>query len=117
MHQAFDLFCRHPDFIRLVLQENLQGAEVLKTLPDVAQLNRQGLSRLRRVLRQGQAQGLMRKDVSALDVYINFVGLCHYHIASRNSFLASLNVDFAAPARQRARRQAITDMLLRYVKV
>lgn len=116
VHHAFDMFCRYPDFIRLSQQENLHGAEVLKTLPEVAKLNRKRLQTLRRVLAQGQAQGVMRPGLSALDVYINFVGLCHYHISARHTVQATLNVDFAAPARQRARRDAICDLLVRYVK-
>jgi AcrR family transcriptional regulator len=116
VHNAFDVFCRYPDFIRLSLQENLHGANVLKTLPEVARINRNGLKTLKRVLSQGQAQGVMRSDISATDVYINFVGLCSYHISARNTYKATLNIDFATPARQRSRRDAISDMLVRYVK-
>lgn len=113
---AFDIFCRHPDFIRLSLQENLHGAQVLETLPEVAQINRASLRALQRILAAGQAQGLMRPDVSAIDVYVNFVGLCSYHISARNTYKATLNYDFATPAHQRSRRQSISDMLVRYVR-
>lgn len=113
---AFDNFNRHPDFIRLTLQENLQGARFLQLDSDIARLNQAGLAMVERTLRRGQADGSLRADVTALDVYITFVGLCAYQISARPSFKALFGVDFFDPQVRAARRASICDALRRYVQ-
>lgn len=114
---AFENFCKFPNFIRLSLQENLQGAKFLKDLPSVAKLNQDGLDALKQILRNGQKQGVIRKDITAMNVYVNFVGLCHYHISARNNYNAIFNFDFAEKKNQASRKAAICDLIVRYVKV
>lgn len=114
--QAFDSFCAQPDFVRLTLQENLQGAPYLRASPEIVQLNRAGLAGLKHIVHAGQADGTLRPELRAIDVYINFVGLCSYHISARNSYQAVFGVDLAEPAQAQARRAAIVDTLIRYVR-
>ena len=114
--QAFDSFCAQPDFVRLTLQENLQGAPYLRASPEIVQLNRAGLVRLEQTMQTGQVDGTIHQDLRAMDVYINFVGLCSYHISARNSYQAVFGVDLAEPAQAQARRAAIVDTLIRYVR-
>ena len=65
---AFDSHCAHPEFVRLVMYENLQGARTVATLPGIAQLNRDGLAQVAALLERGQAEGSMRADVAVRDV-------------------------------------------------
>lgn len=114
---AFDGFMRHPDFIRLSLQENLRGVPVVGRSEQIRQINHANLAVVDRHLRRGQAEGSMRQDLEPIDVYITFVGLCNYHVAARPAYKALFGVDFFAPGTRERRRASICEALLRYVQV
>ena len=113
---AFDLFCATPDFIRLALQENLSGGAYYETLPAVRAVNQERLGLVKDILARGQADGSIRADVAAIDVYINFVGLCAYHISARHSYRAFFDFDWADPENQRSRKAAIRAAVIRFVE-
>lgn len=112
---AFDSFCANPDFIRLALQENLSGGTHYENLLQLRAKNRERLAIVDRILARGRAEGTIRADVTAIDVYINFVGLCAYHISALHSYRAFFDIDWSDPAVRRSRRAAICDAAIRYV--
>lgn len=114
---AFDSFNRHPDFIRLTLQENLRGSPVVSASDAIRRINQGNMAGIARQLRRGQAEGSMRQELEPMDVYITFVGLCSYHVAARPAYKALFNTDFFAPEVRAHRRASICDALLRYVRV
>ena len=113
---AFDSFMRHPDFIRLSLQENLRGVPVVGQSERIRQINQANLAVVAHHLRRGQADGSVRTDLQPLDVYITFVGLCNYHVAARPAYKALFDTDFFEPEVRAARRASICDALVRYVR-
>ena len=113
---AFDSFMRHPDFIRLTLQENLRGAPVVSASPEIRRINQGNMASVERHLRRGQADGSLRQDIEPIDVYITFVGLCAYHVSARPSYKALFDADFFDPAVRATRRAALCDALARYVR-
>ncbi len=114
---AFDSFNRHPDFIRLTLQENLRGAPVVSASEAIRRINQGNMAGIARQLRRGQAEGSMRQDLEPVDVYITFVGLCSYHVAARPAYKALFDTDFFDPEVRARRRASICDALLRYVRI
>ena len=113
---AFDNFSKYPDFIRLSLQENLQGARFLKSSPTIVEMNRATLTVVKDIVQRGQAEGSIRKDVDPMNVYINFIGLCHYHISSRYNYLVLFDYDSSTPENSQSRRESICDAIVRYVQ-
>jgi AcrR family transcriptional regulator len=113
---AFDNFSKYPDFIRLSLQENLQGARFLKASPSIVEMNRATLSVVKDIVQRGQAEGSIRQDVDPMNVYINFIGLCHYHISSRHNYQVLFDYDSSTPENSQSRRESICDAIVRYVQ-
>lgn len=118
---AFDAFHAHPEFVRLLTFENLAGAPFLRASEQVSRLNRRALSDLETVIARGQQDGSFRSGVHAIDVYINIVGLCHYHMAHHAGYLAGGFVEEAqrhiqSQGYHRQRRHAIEESCWRYVK-
>lgn len=113
---AFSSFSRHPDFIRLSQQETLQGARYLKDLPAIQEMNRASLTVLQEIVQRGQADGSMRMDIDPMHVYINYIGLCHYHISSRHNYSLQFDFDPMQSDNSAARLASICDMVVRYVR-
>jgi AcrR family transcriptional regulator len=113
---AFDSFNLHPDFVRITQQETLQGSRFLKQSPAIGQMNRATFALLEDLVRRGQADASMRADVTPMNVYINFIGLCHYHISSGQNYQILFGFDTHEPANRQSRREAICDAIVRYVR-
>lgn len=120
-NNAFDAFTKNPSFVRLLTFENLAGAPFIRQSKHASRLNRMAMADLESVLKRGHADGSMRKYVKPLDVYINMVGLCYYHVAHYSGYLAAgfqskENSRIQSHAYQKQRKRAIQDACWRYVK-
>ena len=113
---AFERFCATPDFIRLTMQENLQGAKFLESWPALKAMNQARLAVVERIVERGKADGSIRDDVTPLDVYINFVGLCVYHISAAQSYRVLFDVDARDAEVQQRRKASIREAIVRYVR-
>ena len=113
---AFDRFSTYPAFIRLSLQENLQGARFLRQSPSIVEMNRATLTVVQDIVQRGQTDGSIRQDIEPMNVYINFIGLCHYHISARHNYQVLFDYDSSAPANSQSRRASIIDAIVRYVR-
>lgn len=120
-NNAFDAFIKNPSFVRLLTFENLAGAPYIRQSQHASRLNRMAMADLESVLKRGYADGSIRKDVKPLDVYINMVGLCYYHVAHYAGYLAAgfqskESSRIQSDAFHKQRRRAIQDACWRYVK-
>ena len=113
---AFDSHCEHPEFVRLVMYENLQGAHVISQLPDIARLNQQGLDMVADLLARGQAEGSMRKGILARDVYMLYIGQCFHFVSNRSSVQAVLGSGQDPDAERAARRAGVIESVRRFVE-
>lgn len=113
---AFDSHCNHPEFVRLVMYENLQGAKVISQLPDIARLNREGFDMVAELLSRGQADGSMRKGILAHDVYMLYIGQCFHFVSNRSSVRAVLGGAEDPDAEQVARRAGVIESVRRFVE-
>jgi AcrR family transcriptional regulator len=119
---AFEAFVRNPEFVRLLTYENLAGAPFIRESQQVSRFNRRALADMQAVLERGQQDGSMRSGVKAIDMYINMVGLCFYHVAHYAGYLAA---GFEVEESQRIRSQefhqqrkrAIEESCWRYVRL
>lgn len=113
---AFELFNGFPDFVRIVLQENLQGSMHLQNAEEIIKVNRDNLALLNEILDKGKEMGVIRKEVTPLNVYMNFTGLCSHNVSSRNAYKALFGVDLSTPENLADRKASICDAIVRYVK-
>ena len=68
---TFDYQNTHPEFIRLVMNENiLNGAYVLRS-KEIRRLNRAVISAARELLQRGQSEGTFRPDVDPVDLHMS----------------------------------------------
>ncbi len=112
---VFDVHATHPEFVRLVMGENLLGARFVREAAPIRQTNVLGLQELQRILQRGQADGSMRADAALLDVYANIVGLSFHFVSNRHTFSALFEQGLDAAQVQAARRRCIIETIERQV--
>lgn len=107
-----DYYIEHPDFVSLVAIENQHEACYLKQLKSETHSATPALAHTARILAQGQASGVFRSDVDAMDLYQLIVSLGFFNVANRHTFGAIFKRDWADAARV---RRFAADAVLRFV--
>lgn len=115
--QAFDSFMQHQDFVRLVLFENLSGAQVVRQSKTIAAISADNLKSLDAIVRAGRKAGVMRRDFRVLDLFLTVVGMSFHAVSNRESVLASLQIDMLGQAEAGLRRQLVAELVSRYAAV
>jgi AcrR family transcriptional regulator len=106
----------NPDFIRLVMTENIHRGEYLAQSKVIHQLNVPAIEGLRRVYERGLAAGVFRSGVDMIDLHMSISALSFFNTANRHTFSLIFQRDMESPASLIARRDSIIEMVVRFVR-
>jgi len=115
VHFTFDHFRQKPWFISMLNTENLLGGNTVRSIADVGEIQSNMISELRRVLDHGIEEGVFRKDVDPVELYITIASLCYFPISNRHTLRAVFKVP-VDDAWVEARKRAVSDMVLSYLR-
>ena len=113
---TFDYQNAHPEFVRLVMNENILNGAYLSRSNAIQRLNVTAIDTLRDLLARGQRQGLFRHNVDPVDLHMSISALCIFNVANRATFSTIFKRDMASAKALAARRGQVVDTILRYVK-
>ena len=106
----------NPDFIRLVMTENIHRGEYLAQSKLIQKLNVPAIEGLRRVYERGVAEGRFRVGIDAVDLHMSISALSVFNVANRHTFALIFQRDLESPSAQIARRDSIVEMVVRFVR-
>jgi len=106
----------NPDFIRLVMTENIHRAEFLAQSKSIQKLNVPAIEGLRRVYERGVAAGVFRVGLDPVDLHMSISALSVFNVANRHTFALIFKRDLESPAALIARRDSIIEMVVRFVR-
>lgn len=86
---SFDYLLEHPEFIRLVNDENAQGAPHAAQSDELTEMHWPLVDLLRQTLARGAEEGLFRDDMDPINVYISIAGISYFFF-SNNPTLSSI---------------------------
>jgi AcrR family transcriptional regulator len=113
---TFDYQNAHPEFIRLVINENiLHGAYVAQS-KDIRRLNRAVINAVGELLARGQCDGTFRPDLDPVDLHMSISALCFFNVANRATFSTIFKRDMSSRKALAERRRQVVDLILRYVR-
>ncbi len=109
---TFDHHRANPEFIRLVMIENIHNARHLKELQNLASTSSAAISQLERICAAGKAAGVFRADVSPLVLHWQISAMSFFNVANENTFRTNFGADlFAAEGQAQLRREAVRSIL------
>ncbi len=114
---TFDYQVGNPDFIRLVMNENIHNGEFMAQSNIIQKLNTPAISGLTRVYERGCAEGVFRKGLDPVELHMSISALCFFTVSNRHTFSLIFKRDLKSPAVQAMRRASIVDMVVRHVQV
>jgi AcrR family transcriptional regulator len=113
---SFDFHAAHPEFIRMVMSENINQGEYIRKIPELRAINRSAIALLEHLCQRGIAEGVFRADVDAVDLHMSISALSFYNVSNRHTFSFIFDRDLGAPEVHAARREVVVDTILRYVR-
>jgi AcrR family transcriptional regulator len=113
---SFDYHAAHPEFIRMVMSENINQGEYIRKIPELRAINRSAITVLERLCRRGIAEGVFRADVDPVDLHMSISALSFYNVSNRHTFSFIFDRDLGAAEVHAARREVVVDTILRYVR-
>ena len=113
---TFDHHLNNEDYIRMVMNENMNRAKYLKQSPQVQDLNRPAIQILTDIYERGVASGVFRAGLDPADIHASISALAFFNVSNRHTFGLIFQQDNHSPAYVAMRRENIVEMILRYVK-
>jgi AcrR family transcriptional regulator len=106
----------NPDFIRLVMTENIHRGEFLAQSKAIQKLNVPAIEAVYEVYQRGEKAGVFRAGIDPVDLHMSISALSFFNTANRHTFALIFKRDFDSPAAIVARRDSIIEMVLRFVR-
>jgi AcrR family transcriptional regulator len=109
----FTYHLEHPEFVRLVMVENIHQGEHMGYLKEAKTRGMFALQQLTRILERGAAVGVFRNAIQPIDVHTSISALCFYNVSNRWTVSHLLEHDMGETNNADKRREAVVDEILR----
>jgi AcrR family transcriptional regulator len=106
----------HPEFIRLVMTENIHRGQYLAQSDSIRALNVPAIDGLRQLYERGVVQGVFRAGIDPVDLHMSISALSVFNVANKHTFSLIFQRDLDAPRAMGARRDSIVEMVVRFVR-
>jgi AcrR family transcriptional regulator len=113
---TFDYHTKHPDFVRLVMNENIHHGDHIGHLSIIKARRSTVLVMLRKLIDRGVAARLFRKDLDPIEVHMSISALCFYNVSNRYTFSRIFEIDMTSPKALAGRREIVVDMVDRWCR-
>ncbi len=113
---TFDYQLANPEFIRLVMTENIHNGEFLAQSKTIQQLNVPVINAVKAVYDRGVKAGVFRRGLDPVELHMSISALCFFNVANRHTFALVFKRDMTDPNEMETRRKNIVEMVARFVR-
>jgi AcrR family transcriptional regulator len=113
---TFDYHNARPEFVRLIMNENILNGAYVTRSKAIPRLNVPIIDATRDLLVRGQRDGIFRRDLDPIELHMSISALSFYNVSNRTTFSTIFKRDMISPRALAARRAQVIDIILRYVK-
>ncbi len=112
---TFDYQCRHQDFVRLVMVENIHHGRHVGQLAAIEAVNSAAIEQVKRICQRGAEAGVMRSPIDPIDLHMSISALSFFNVSNRHTFSRIFTLDMASEAYLAARRESVAELIVRSV--
>lgn len=112
---TYDYYVEHEYFVRLVVAENQAKGRHMKRFPSLRTVNRPIVDMLGAVIARGQAEGVFRADVDAIDIHMAIAALGMFNVTNQYTFGTLFQRDMGARGDVPGRRRMVADVILSWL--
>jgi len=112
---TYNYYIEHEDFVRIVVAENQARGRHMKKSVAMRTVNRPIIDTLGAVIARGQADGVFRPDVDAIDVHMAIAALGMFNVTNQYTFGAIFQRAMGAKGDMSRRRRMVVDIVLSWL--
>jgi AcrR family transcriptional regulator len=116
IEHTFDYHVEHPEFVRLVMNENIHHGAHIGHVEGLKERNKSVIASLQAIIDKGVADGIFRAGIDPVDLHMSVSALCFYNVSNRYTFASNFGVDMSSPKSLKKRRAQITGIVLAWVR-
>jgi len=105
-------YLEHPEFLTFLNSENLHKGRHVRRSKRVREMNSPLIETLRGILRRGEREGVFRRNVDPVQLYISIAGEGYFYLSNRFTLSRIFGRDLMSPRALRQRSRHMTDMIL-----
>jgi AcrR family transcriptional regulator len=109
---TWNYFIEHPEFMTLLNSENLHKGRHVRRSKSVPDMHSPLVETLRALLKKGEAEGLFRKGVDPVQLYISIAGEIYFYLSNRYTLSRIFERDLMTPRALAQRSRHVTQMIL-----
>ena len=113
---TFDYYHAHPEFVRLVMNENIMDGAHMKRSKAIGRLNTTVIDTLRHLLARGHKAGVFKRGIDPVELHMTISALGIFSVANRATFSLIFKHDMSSVRALARRRAEIVGMVLEHVR-
>jgi AcrR family transcriptional regulator len=113
---TFDHHNKHPDFVRLVMNENIHHGDHIGHLSNIKARKTTVLTVLGKLIDRGVASRVFRKGLDPVELHMSISALCFYNVSNRYTFSRIFDKDMTSAKAIAARREIVVDTIDRWCR-
>jgi AcrR family transcriptional regulator len=116
IEHTFDYHVEHPEFVRLVMNENIHHGAHIGHVEGLKERNKSVIASLKAIVDKGAADRIFRAGIDPVDLHMSISALCFYNVSNRYTFASNFGVDMSSAKSLKKRRAQITEIVLAWVR-
>ena len=112
---TYDHHRDNEDFIRLVMNENIQRGDYLRQSSSIQQLNQNAIRSVRDVYDRGVAQGVFRSGLDPVDIHSAISAFTFFNVSNRHTFGVIFQDRASANKADTLKREHVVELIVRFV--
>jgi len=113
---TMDHYMSHPEMLALLNNENLHKGKYVSKSQAMKELSSPALDLMEQVYRSGVQQGLFRRGIRPLHIYLSILALNYFYVSNRYTLSAFLGMDLMNSVNLNAWRGWVADTVLHAVR-
>ena len=113
---TFDHHLQHENYIRLVMNENINRGQYLAQSQRIQELNVPAIAAIRHLYQRGIKSGVFRTGLDPVDIHASISALSFFNVSNRHTFGLIFKIDMKSSAYIAHRRDSVVEMIVRFMK-
>jgi AcrR family transcriptional regulator len=112
---TYDHHRDNEDFIRLVMNENIQRGDYLRQSQSIQALNTNAIASVKSVYDRGVAEGVFRAGLEPVDIHSAISACTFFNVSNRHTFGLIFQDRLSSDKADTLKRAHVVDLILRFV--
>lgn len=114
---TFDHHSSNEDYIRLVMTENMERGAYLAQSKSIQALNVPAIDAVTKLYERGVVSGVFRAGLEPIDIHASISALTFFNVSNQHTFGLIFKKNATSSEETAARRNSITEMIVRFVRI